>query len=422
MAVTENGVNRARISLQALHEVITRTARDGGARADSVAPRRAAGTVVVVAVLAACAADPVSVGTSADARSRRSITATSSVAVKLVPNPLDGVPGQLVQLVARDPTRSNAIYLARAFTWTSSNTAVARVSSVGTVTLLAPGKATVTARVPTTSTTATAAVTVGALNTLIASDDFARYVDSAALQSAFRVTPRVRYAPPIGTSSYLIALDKLVRYQGHATMRYTQPPSPVGTSLIPTPKLPIGDGKARPGFWLRVKMRWMPGYTTDGPTGMGAAYKIIAWFWRGADGTHFDGRGTLNVEDLNRYSIDWRVRMNGVLVGPWVMQWAGHATTEWQCGCWYQYVIHVERTSATTVRTRLWIGPDGTTPTLRATLVGRMAASTPYAAPFTTGPWLGLNRNRAPYRPQRFNYGQWTLYGPAGNPFGVPLP
>lgn len=217
-----------------------------------------------------------------------------------------------------------------------------------------------------------------------------------------------------GLNGEYASLDTTVRYNGHATMKYTQP-----GGQMTTPQLYAYFKQGALGsFWFRVMMRFSPGFTTTGTlTNSANAYKLFGWGW---DGT--DGRGTLETTNTNQYTFNWGVTTtNNSRVGPPVEVNGNHMTSEWSDGAWWEYIVLVQRMSPTAVRERWWLCKAGQPPILQQDIWGRMTVGT---APLANRIMVGMNFNqiRAPGQTQYVWIGQWEIVDPATafNPFGLP--
>ena len=198
----------------------------------------------------------------------------------------------------------------------------------------------------------------------------------------------------------LMSLDTAVRYDGHPTARSDMPAfeSGLGMLAVPVPRLK--------NVWLRVVLRFSPGFTTAGRlTSTANSLKLIGWGWAGDD-----GRGDLEITNTTEYQLHWNVPG-----APFVSVNAGVVDEEWSDGKWRVFVIHYQATSGTTTRTRAWIGLPGGKLTLRATAngVGHALGVREFAWPFY------FNQSRR--LKQAIWTGEWTLVDGSANanPFGV---
>jgi hypothetical protein len=252
------------------------------------------------------------------------------------------------------------------------------------------------------------------------SDDFSKYADSKAFLA--NVTSAHGGTGTPGSVLYndchnpsLATIDKSVLYNGHATLKYNMA---ANTAEVPQlwPSLPHTLTR----MWLRVKLRYSPGFTTTGVSSGGTGYKLLGWGW--ADG--YDGRGSLEFENVNQYYFRWTlVPRNTALTSSGTKNIQGGAVSnEWSDGGWYDYIILVEQTKdGTGMRQRFWMTKDGSTPTLRADQSGTMAAG--QKAPPIDRIMLGMNFNmvRAATQSQAMWIGQWEVVDGSkyANPFGL---
>jgi hypothetical protein len=213
-----------------------------------------------------------------------------------------------------------------------------------------------------------------------------------------------------GHLAYLLSIDPNVKYNGHATLKYSQPG---GTSASPQlwPSLP----KSVRGMWMRVKVRFSPGYTTAGTTTNSArAYKILGWGWTGTN-----GRGSLEYTNTSQYTYEVNTVLNGVQTS--YAEIANRLVkTEWTDGNWYDIIVYYKETSTTTAISKWWFAQDGQTPVLQATLNTTLSSgqNTPINRVL-----LGLNFNqqRSAGQDQALWYGQWEVIdaNQYADPFGL---
>jgi hypothetical protein len=253
------------------------------------------------------------------------------------------------------------------------------------------------------------------------SDDFTKYASTASLQAQISTNiggtgdgRTVMYND--GYNGQLAEIDDSVRYNGHATMKYN---FPGGTSAHPElwPRLP----RSLSTMWLRVKIRFSPGFTTTGTlTNSSNAYKLLGWGYSDSYGS-----GRLEITNTTQYQLYYATQTSSsVSVAtstPAQFSVAGNITTEWSDGGWYDYIIEYKNTSATTSVARLWIAKDGSTPVLRATSTSTSLSG--YTMPQVGYVMLGLNFNqiRLPNQVQALWYGQWEVVDgdQHPNPFGL---
>ena len=326
---------------------------------------------------------------------------------------------------------------------TSSDPSIATVSPRGIVTGIRSGVVTITAQIGTVSTTSTITVvdptsvvtppslpsgpgsgsTSGSGSSLsgiaLVSDDYSQYGNTVDLLANVSVnvggtgsTQTALYND--GGNAQLVTLDKSVTYNGHATMKYSQPG---GTAE--TPELWVDFPHTMTHIWLRTKIRFSPGFTTNGTLSSSAnAYKLLGFGF-----SNYDGSGRLEITNTNQYQIYWNAqsKSGGALVGGGNFGQAGDVTTEWSDGGWYEYILEVDFSQSTTGVTRIWMARDGQTPVLKATSSSTMHGG--LAMPAINGIMLGMNFNqtRAAFQSQALWWGEWEVVDGTqySNPFRV---
>jgi hypothetical protein len=213
-----------------------------------------------------------------------------------------------------------------------------------------------------------------------------------------------------GYNGQLASIDPTVLYNGHQTLKYTQPG---GVSTTPALWVHFPNGKVLTKMWFRSKIRFSPGFTTTGTLGNSAAdpngenaYKLLGWGW-----DTYDASGRVEITNTNQYDFYWNIqsKSNGSLVGGGQHQSPGSITTEWTDGGWYDYIIECDFSQGTNGVSRVWMSKDGQTPVLKATTTGSMTNGS--ALPNIEWIALGLNFNqqRAANQNQALWYGQWEV-------------
>lgn len=253
----------------------------------------------------------------------------------------------------------------------------------------------------------------------IAGDDFSRYSTTAQLLAS--LNGGGMYQAPVNGN--LVSVDPTMTFNGGNTMMYT---FPGGSSATPQLTAVIAPHN---NVWLRVTVRWSPGFTTTGeyngvvtaanPQGLGYAnaYKFLFFAW-----PNYDGRSGLEFTNTNTYVsyIGWTPRGTagvGNFSGPtWVP-----VRQEWTDGQWYDYIMHYEVTGPLTARMRFWIGKSGSTPQLFQS--ASVTAPAQYPPPSVTTLLFGRNFNqlRLPNQTLQLWWARWEVYDGAVNPspFGV---
>jgi hypothetical protein len=247
-------------------------------------------------------------------------------------------------------------------------------------------------------------------------DDFTRYSNTAALQNNISTVAGGKGAHSTalykdGYNASLAELDKSVKYNGHATLKYNQP---AGTSKTPALWVYFPNNQRLTNMWFRAKIRFSTGFTTRGTTSAANSYKLLGWAWAGAD-----GRATIEITNTNQYLIDWTVTTSDKSkVGPFAYKNEPRITNEWTDGQWYDYIVLYEQTSSTTVRQSWWLARDGQKPVLRGTVTGTMSKGT---VPPVNRVMLGLNFNQTRSKAQALWIGQWEVIDGSthSDPFGV---
>lgn len=333
----------------------------------------------------------------------RTATVVSAQSVQLVPTMLDAA--------GRTVTRSA--------TWTSGNVTVAEVSSTGLVTGYDAGtayiRATAGGRTDSVLVTVTPRVTMSGL--ALMGDQFTSYTNTAAFLAAFGAegTGPV-YSATESQRTDLMEIDPSVTYNGHPSLRLRHPG---GTFVVPRlapQRLAGGTGIA--SFWLRVKLRYTPNFTTRGTlTNSASAYKLFAWTWIG-----MEGRGTLEITNTREYFLDFQPRTTPAT--PIAEVFSHNVATEWTDNRWYDYIIHFERTSATSQRTRFWLVRDGAPPVLRQTLTSSVAAGAVVPPVRAINISSFFNQVRAATHEQAIFIGQWEVVDGVlhPDPFGLSGP
>jgi hypothetical protein len=251
----------------------------------------------------------------------------------------------------------------------------------------------------------------------IISDDFATYPNTAGLmarvsslhggtgdwQTAF-------YSDGYGSN---VSIDPTVRYNGHATMKYSQLGGSAGS-----PWLGVRLPAPLKHIWYRARVRFSPGFTTTGTLVNSAnAYKLISWGWSGAG---LNGSGRLEITNTNEYELYENVQVGPSLLGGGSYLKAGNISTEWTDGGWYDYIVEVDH-SQPTGAIRLWRSRDGQSPVYQGQATEKMndGSSMPALTDISVG--LNFNQVRAPNQNQAVWWGQWEVVDGTQhpNPFGL---
>ena len=248
----------------------------------------------------------------------------------------------------------------------------------------------------------------------IVADSFSEYASTAALMA------RITANNPGGTgganafygdgiNASLASIDTSVRYNGHATLKLSQPGGVANTPWLAVAFPPTAH------IWYRAKIRFSPGWTTTGtlpPSQSSNAYKMLSWGWVGSG---FDGSGRIEITNTNEYELYENVQSGPSLIGGGNYLQAGNVTTEWTDGGWYDYVVEVDHSTNPGV-IRLWRGKDGVAPAYSGQATEKMNNGAPM--PPLSGISVGLNFNqvRAPNQNQAIWWGQWEVVDGSKHP------
>ena len=282
-----------------------------------------------------------------------------------------------------------------------------------------------TTSTPPTLTASTPSVPSNAIGTGLSglglvSDDYTQYASTAALLANISSNSNGGTGNP-ATSKYsyvdngnLLELDPTMTFNGHPTAKYNMPG---GSASVPQLQVYFPGNKVLTDMWLRVTIRFSPGWTTDGTlTNSGKGYKLLGWAWDSGD-----GRGSVEFGPVTDMTIGWYVfRPAGSSMGP--ILFSQTVPTAWRNGTdWYDVVVHYQQTSSTTVRQQWWMGINGTHLILQGDETGTMAPG--QTVPNVNRIMLGMNFNqiRAANQTQALWYGQWEVIDGSqhANPFGL---
>lgn len=254
------------------------------------------------------------------------------------------------------------------------------------------------------------------------SDHFTQYKNTAAFLA--NVSTAIGGTGSPSTSLYndgvnptLASIDPTVLYNGHQTLKYTQPG---GTAATPELWTTFGTSKPLSILWYRVKVRFSPGFTTTGTiAGSANAYKLLGWGWN-----TYDGSGRLEITNTNQYQLYWNVQAKntGTLVGGGVYGLGGNITTEWTDGNWYDYIIQVDFSKSPNGVAKVWMATDGHPPVLKATSSASMnSGQGPLPGITTIDIGMNFNQNRSATQAQALWIGQWEVISGTDhpNPFGL---
>jgi len=253
--------------------------------------------------------------------------------------------------------------------------------------------------------------------TPVAYEDFTSYANTAALVSA--VTNGSSLYSSDDIDGNLVELDTTVTFEGHPTMRYNLPGGgaspPQVTGLFP----------ATLNCWVRVRIRFGPGFTTNadptnsipGNSTQSKAYKLLFLAYSSASGR--SGIEFTNTDDYVSYLGTTISSTNyGASATP---TWVKATRGEWSSGEWFDYIMYQEATP-TTARFRWWIKQtnSASAPTL---IQDTGTYASPITWPSATKLLLGRNYNRTRLGSESFymNWGSWEIVDGSiySDPFGV---
>ncbi|HET7233939.1 MAG TPA: hypothetical protein VFJ16_28265 [Longimicrobium sp.] len=179
-------------------------------------------------------------------------------------------------------------------------------------------------------------------------------------------------------------------------------------------------------LWLRWKMRYQPGWTTDGPDPAGSAnsYKIAFLTWEGAGGrAEIElSNGTDYITGVGVQDGAGRYAAYGEVLLPGADANFGRVTTEWSDGQWWEFVIHYRRDDRGAV-VQYW---------RRRFTTGGRAGPGPWTyhgvrmrgppGPRAAKVELGANKNKNNPQTMYLFWGPWEVVDGARypDPFGVP--
>lgn len=240
------------------------------------------------------------------------------------------------------------------------------------------------------------------------SDDFSRYANTAALLNNISRNSNGGTGNP-ATSLYayvesgnLLELDRAVLFNGHPTAKYNMPGN---SNAVPELQVYFPGGRTLQDMWLRVTLRFSPGWTTDGVLqNAGKGYKLLGWGWDTQN-----GRGSIEFGPVTDVTIGWYVFSNaGNSMAPYVF--SNRLPAGWRSGTdWYDIVVHYQQTSATSVREQWWMGLNGTPLIPQGELTGTMIPG--QTVPRVNRVALGevFNQVRAANQSEALWYGQWEV-------------
>jgi hypothetical protein len=264
---------------------------------------------------------------------------------------------------------------------------------------------------------------------VILKDDFTGYKTTADLQAV--ISPAIggkgggKILYNDGRNAQLASIDETVLYNGHHTMKYSQP----GDSPN-TPELWASLNTMNPHTWIKAVIRFQPGWTTIGTgqtyndagklVGSSNAYKLLGW---GYDDGKVYGSGRIEISNTTEYQNYWTISPKKDQSGT-----AGcsshdqgqtnvRVNTEWTDGQWYTYFIEVDNTQKAGV-TRFYMGKGSEKPTLRLVCTASMSNNTLVPGPVAVNLGMNYNQVRKVGQDLALNYGEWDVAA-GEDPFGV---
>ena len=253
----------------------------------------------------------------------------------------------------------------------------------------------------------------------IVADSFSEYANTAALMARITAnnpggTGGANAFYSDGINASLASIDTAVRYNGHATLKLSQPGGVANTPWLAVAFPPTAH------IWYRATVRWSPGYTTTGTlTNSANAYKMLSWGWVGSP---YDGSGRIEITNTTQYEIyeGQADKKTGATVGGASFIIGPNVTTEWTDGQWYDYVVEVDHSAAPGIL-RAWKGKDGGPLTFLGQTTESMhdGSIPPPVSNISVG--LNFNQVRAPSQNQAIWWGQWEVVDGTQhpNPFGL---
>jgi len=239
----------------------------------------------------------------------------------------------------------------------------------------------------------TCTVTVG--YTAHQSDDFSTYADSAALRTAVVTAPKY-WSDAVNTS--LLTLDTTNTFNGHNTMRYE-----INASGYPQVR---GKFTAIGKCWLRIIIRFEPGFTTDGTGTPGSsAYKMF--FVQNNGVNQRSGVEYTNGPSLISYLGG--EKSTSPTGGGFTSPLNASVTSEWSDGEWYEYILYSEKQTGTPTNARFrWWRKKVSDPSYT------LMQSTSFISAATAYPdmdrcLLGENYNRNRATSYYINWASWEI-------------
>lgn len=255
--------------------------------------------------------------------------------------------------------------------------------------------------------------------TPVVAEDWRGYADSDALRRARRFG---------SNDSRRFEVDRWIALVPDATFgrvaRITQPadPNPTANSGW-TPQLSVQLPSLLDKVWVRVRVKFSPGWTTTGPYPLRAAnsYKLIFLLWERG----YNGRAEIEFSNTSEYILG----IGGVACAERPLQALrkpfGHTTSEWTGGEWWEYVLYYERTGPTSQRMRWWrrqLTQGGVVANTGFTFFGLERTGCARATPRVRVVQLGGNKNRTTPVDQFIYWGPFQIVDGSryANPFNLP--
>ncbi|HET7233943.1 MAG TPA: hypothetical protein VFJ16_28285 [Longimicrobium sp.] len=179
--------------------------------------------------------------------------------------------------------------------------------------------------------------------------------------------------------------------------------------------------------WYRFRVKFAPGWTSVGPdpSGWANSYKIAFMDWAG-----YNGRMEIEYSNSTDYITGVAVQTGS---GTWVNYGSslvagsapnfGKATTEWNDGEWWEFVMYYDKTGPTTASSYYWrrrLTSGGQVQNNPWVLFGENLSGN--TTPQVSGIQLGINRNKNNPTTMYLYWGPWEVVDGAKytNPFGMP--
>jgi hypothetical protein len=182
-------------------------------------------------------------------------------------------------------------------------------------------------------------------------------------------------------------------------------------------------------MWFRWRIKWAPGWTTQGtyPTGYANSWKMAFWLWDSAYGQ----RGEIEFSNTTEYILGLSFLLPSgnkltytetPLAGS--QNWA-NVTTEWSDSEWWEYVVYYDRLSSTNARQHFWrrrLTANGVIANNPFTYLGLALSNASAPLPAVRGVSFGPTRNKNSDSTMYLFWGPWEVVDGSlyPNPWGMP--